>query len=159
VNLNIGVLRAGDWPSTVAGRAIMECRVAFIPPQTMAEVRREVEDRVAATAAADPWLREHPPTVEWFGWQADPWRQEADHPFVATLAQAAQQVTGERPPFVASTAGLDTRFASSLGVAAACIGARGANMHGIDEYVEVESVIETVKIIAATIIDWCGIDA
>jgi acetylornithine deacetylase len=25
VNLNVGVLRAGDWPSTVAGRAEMEC--------------------------------------------------------------------------------------------------------------------------------------
>src|ERR671933_37556 len=72
VNLNVGVLRAGDWPSTVAGRAEMECRVAFIPPQTMEEVRREVEDRIASAAQADPWLREHPPAVDWFGWQAEP---------------------------------------------------------------------------------------
>src|SRR5881398_2249892 len=45
VNLNVGVLRAGDWPSTVAGRADMECRIAFIPPQPMEEVRCEVEER------------------------------------------------------------------------------------------------------------------
>jgi acetylornithine deacetylase len=155
VNLNVGVLRAGDWPSTVAGRADMECRVAFIPPQTMEEVRREVEDRIAIAAQADPWLREHPPTVEWFGWQAEPWRQEAGHPFVTTLAEVATQVTGERLPLVAATAGLDARFAGAFGIPAACIGARGGGMHGTDEYVDVESVIEATKILAATIVSWC----
>lgn len=64
VNLNVGSFQAGDWPSTVAGRAQMECRVAFIPPQTMGQVRAEVEARIAAVANEDPWLREHPPRVE-----------------------------------------------------------------------------------------------
>lgn len=157
VNLNIGSLHAGDWPSTVAGRAVMECRVAFIPPQTMDEVRREVEERIAAAARSDPWLREHPPTVEWFGWQADPWRQDADHPFIKTLRTAAAEVIGEQPPIVASTGGLDARLAGHFGIPAACIGARGASLHGIDEYVEVESVVETARIIAATIVHWCGV--
>ena len=157
VNLNIGNLHAGDWPSTVAGRAVMECRVAFIPPQTRQEVRREVEQRIATVAQADPWLREHPPTVEWFGWQADPWRQDDQDPFIQTLAEAATEVTGERPSMAAATAGLDARFAGYFGLPAACIGARGANMHGIDEYVEVESVVETTRIIAATIVRWCGV--
>jgi acetylornithine deacetylase len=31
-------------------------------------------------------------------------------------------------------------------------------MHGIDKYVEVESVVETTKILAATIVAWCGVD-
>jgi acetylornithine deacetylase len=39
----------------------------------------------------------------------------------------------------------------------AYIGAHGANMHGIDEYVEVESVVETARIIAATMVRWCGV--
>lgn len=159
VNLNIGVLRAGDWPSTVAGRAVMECRIAFIPPQKREDVRREVEERIAATAAADPWLREHPPLVEWFGWQADPWRQDADHPFIGTVAGAVTQVTGERPRLIASTGGLDTRFCGPLGIPAACVGARGEQEHGIDEYVEIESVVETTKIIATTIVDWCGVSS
>jgi len=30
-------------------------------------------------------------------------------------------------------------------------------MHGVDEYVEVESVVETARIIAATIVAWCGV--
>ena len=69
-----------------------------------------------------------------------------------------QSVTGVTPPLVAATAGLDARFAGHFGIPAACIGARGADMHGIDEYVEVESVVETARIIAATIVAWCGVE-
>ncbi len=157
VNLNIGVFQAGDWPSTVAGRAVMECRVAFIPPQTRQEVQREIESRIAEVASADPWLREHPPAVEWFGWQADPWRQDERHPFISTLGDAVEHVTGQQPPREASTGGLDARLCGAFGIPAACIGARGANMHGIDEYVDLDTVIETTKIIAATIVSWCGV--
>ncbi len=157
VNLSIGVMRAGDWPSTVAGRAAMECRIAFIPPQTREDVRREVEERIAEVARADGWLRAHPPTIEWFGWQADPWRQDATSPFVTTLSTAVATVAGSAPPLEASTGGLDARFAGPFSIPAACIGARGGGMHGADEYVEMESVIETVKIIAATIVSWCGV--
>jgi acetylornithine deacetylase len=157
VNLNIGVFQAGDWPSTVAGRAVMECRMAFIPPQTRAEVRREVESRIADIAATDPWLREHPPAVEWFGWQADPWRQDDRDPFIITLGDAVERVAGIQPPRQASTGGLDARLCGPFGIPAACIGARGANMHGIDEYVEIDSIVETTKIIGATIISWCGV--
>ncbi len=158
VNLNIGTFHAGDWPSTVAGSASMECRIAFIPPQTMAEVRHEVEQRIASVAEADPWLREHRPRVEWFGWQAGPWRQDESDPFIATLAEVTREVIGERAQIVASTAGLDTRFCRDFGIPAACIGARGDGMHGANEYVEVESVIETTKIIAAAIVAWCGVE-
>src|SRR5579883_3328124 len=155
--LNIGVFQAGDWPSTVAGRAVMECRVAFIPPQTRQEVQREIESRIAEVASADPWLREHPPAVEWFGWQADPWRQDERHPFISTLGDAVEHVTGQQPPREASTGGLDARLCGAFGIPAACIGARGANMHSIDEYVDLDTVIETTKIIAATIVSWCGV--
>jgi acetylornithine deacetylase len=156
VHLNIGTFRAGDWPSTVAGQASMECRISFIPPQTMAEVRREVEERVAATAAADAWLRAHSPQVEWFGWQAGPWRQDPDHPFVQTLAAAVEAVAGVRPPLEAVTAGLDARLAGHFDMPAACLGARGEGMHSADEYVEVDSVIEATRTIAAAIVFWCG---
>jgi acetylornithine deacetylase len=157
VNLNIGNFHAGDWPSTVAGSATMECRVAFIPPQTMEEVRREVEARVAAVADQDPWLREHPPIVEWFGWQAGPWRQDADHPFIHAMADIVEEVAGIRPPLVASTAGLDTRLCGPFGIPAACIGAQGDNMHGIDEWVDLATVVETTQILAAAIVGWCGV--
>ncbi len=157
VNLNIGALRAGDWPSTVAGRAEMDCRIAFIPPQTIPDVRREVEARIAEVAASDSWLRDHPPTVEWFGWQAEPWRQDATHPFVSTLAEVTELVAGTPPPLAAATGGLNARHAAHFGMPAACVGAWGDGMHAADEFVTIDSVIEAAKIYAGTIVSWCGV--
>ena len=86
VNLSIGVLHAGDWASTVAGRAEMEGRLAFIPPQTMSDVRQE--GRVARRGGRGKRSLAaliHRPTVEWIRYQGEPWRQDAAHPFVGML--------------------------------------------------------------------------
>lgn len=158
-HLNVGTYRAGDWPSTVAGFAEIECRISFIPGETEAEVRSQVEGAVAAAATGDPWLQEHPPVVQWFGWHTDPWLQETTDPFVQCFKGAAQAAVGRDLFFGGATAGLDTRFAGRFGIPSLCFGARGANMHGIDEYVEIDSIIETARTAALTIARWCGLQS
>jgi hypothetical protein len=39
----------------------------------------------------------------------------------------------------------------------AILGPSGANLHGTDEYVEVESVLSLVKIMVLTAVDFCGL--
>lgn len=159
VNLNIGTLTAGDWVSTVAGQAVMQCRISFIPPETAAEMQAEVEQTIRRVAAADPWLQEHPPRIEWFGWRAQPWRQDPDHPLVNLTAQQAARVLQRRVEPVATTAGLDTRFAPAFGMAAVSFGPRGERIHGPDECVYISSVIETMQVYAGVLLQWCGIRA
>ena len=43
INLNIGVIRGGDWPSTVPGSCELHCRLGFFPGQTLAEMHRLIE--------------------------------------------------------------------------------------------------------------------
>ena len=81
-HLSVGTMKAGDWPSTVAGSAEIEGRIGFVPGEKMADVKRLVEQTVREAAGKDPWLMDHPPRVEWFGWQAEPWDQDPGHPFV-----------------------------------------------------------------------------
>jgi acetylornithine deacetylase len=38
----------------------------------------------------------------------------------------------------------------------ACTGPVAENVHGIDEYVEIPSVIDVTKIVAVTTLNWCG---
>jgi acetylornithine deacetylase/succinyl-diaminopimelate desuccinylase-like protein len=38
----------------------------------------------------------------------------------------------------------------------AVIGPVGQNLHGIDEYVEVESIVALVKVMVLTAIEFCG---
>lgn len=154
-NLNIGTFHAGDWPSSVAGWAVMECRISFVPGETEETVKKEIEERIASVAAKDEWFKEYPPEIEWFGWHANPWIQNPEDPFIHLMAEAGNAVLGENPPVVGKPAGLDTRFCSEFGMAACAFGPQGAGIHGIDEYVELDTVVQTAKVAALVALDWC----
>src|SRR5919204_37641 len=55
INLNVGVIRGGDWPSTVAGECVTHFRLATYPGQPVAALRERVEAAVAEVAL--PGLR------------------------------------------------------------------------------------------------------
>jgi len=154
-NLNIGTFHAGDWPSSVAGWASMECRISFVPGETEASVKKEIQERIALVAAKDDWLKEHPPEIEWFGWHANPWIQDPADPFIEMMIEAGSSVLGHAPPVVGKPAGLDTRFCTEFGISACAFGPQGAGIHGIDEYVELDTVVQTAKAAALVALDWC----
>jgi acetylornithine deacetylase len=155
-HINVGIMRAGDWASTVAGYAEIEGRIGFIPGERLGDIRLMVEETVQGVAQKDSWLCDHPPRIEWFGWQDDPWYQDPAHPFVRTLKDTAEDVLGREVEYIGRASGLDTRFAPHFRMAAACTGPRAANIHGIDEYVELSSVLQVSQVLAMTILNWCG---
>lgn len=166
-HLNVGVVRAGDWPSTVPGRAEIEARMSFVPGETEASVKREIAERIGAVAQRSAWLRDHPPRIEFFGWHTEPWLQDEHHPFVQAFARCLSDLrampgpyAGQPPPVLAGiTAGLDTRFAGQFGVPALAWGPDGAGLHGANEYVELDSVIEVARALAVFAMRWCGVAA
>jgi acetylornithine deacetylase len=155
-HLNIGTLKSGDWPSTVAGFADMECRISYIPGESMAEIKKTVEDVVHQTAQADSWLRDHLPMLEWFGWQAEPWYQDPKDAFIQGMLDTMEAVRGEKVEVFGATAGLDTRFSSYFGFPAISFGPVGDNEHGFDEYVDLDSLPLVTQIIALATLDWCN---
>ncbi|BDG60109.1 ArgE/DapE family deacylase [Caldinitratiruptor microaerophilus] len=155
-HLNIGTMQAGDWTSTVPGWAELTCRISFLPGETLGGIRQEVEAVITAAAAADPWLAEHPPVVVWYGWQAEPWLQDGNDPLVVTFKATAERVAGRPFKLVAATAGLDSRFCAYWNIPALNFGPRGERLHGVDEYVEIDSVVEVAEVLASFIVEWCG---
>jgi acetylornithine deacetylase len=153
-HLNIGTYQAGDWASTVPGRAEIEVRLSFVPGETMAAVKAEVEAVVDAAAKGDTWLQVHPPQVEWYGWRAQPWVQDPADPLVGALVGATGAL-GRPAPVTGKTAGLDCRFAAYFGMAALSFGPDGANIHGADEWVGIDSLIATCKALALTAVAYC----
>ena len=51
----------------------------------------------------------------------------------------------------------DAAHYAGAGVPGVIFGAIGEGFHGDDEYVDVASVVETTKVLAATILDYCGV--
>lgn len=161
-HLNVGVVRAGDWPSTVPGTAEVEVRMSFVPGESEAAIKREIAERVHTVARRSAWLRDHPPRIEFFGWHTEPWIQDESHPFVRAFARCVtnvrlrSDVPGSSPILAGSTAGLDARFAGLYGVPAVVWGPQGAGLHGADEYVELDSVVEVARTLAVFALRWCG---
>ena len=155
-HLNLGRMWAGDWPSTVAGFSELEGRVSFVPGETREEIQALIERTVHAAAQDDAWLRDNPPTVTWFGWKADPWRQDADAPFVQMVRRGVEEVTGSPAKLCGKSAGLDTRFCSYFDIPSVSFGPRGQYSHGCDEYVDLDSLIAVCKVVALTVLSWCS---
>jgi len=157
-HLNIGTLKAGDWASTVAGSAAMECRISFIPGETVKEIKALVERTIFESIKDDAWMREHPPQIEWYGWHAEPWLQDIHAPFVQAFKRTAEEVLEKEVEFAGRAAGLDSRFAPYFKMPALCTGPIGENLHGIDEWVDLDSVVKLTKILALFILNWCGLE-
>ena len=155
--INPGVIRAGDWPSTVPGACMLECRVGWPPGETREEVKEQVERAISGAAGNDDWLKDNPPHVEWFGWYARPHEQDVSHPFIRCLGNNISEATGKEPLFVGGSAGLDTRFFVHYGTPAAVCGPSAERIHSHDECVSIKSLVLLAEVIASTLIDWCGV--
>jgi len=153
-NLNVGVYKAGNWPSTVPGEGYMEGRISFIPGENIEEIHKAIIE--CTIIDDDEWLKNNPPEVEWFGWQAHPWIQEINNPFIKTFMKCANLVLKDNVQFIGKAAGLDARFCGRFNIPALSFGPSGGNIHGSDEYVEFNSILDCAKVYVQMISKWCG---
>ena len=160
-NLHISHIAAGDGarPGRVAAEAIMTGSVTFPPDEDIADVQREVEAAVWQAAAADPWLREHPPRLEWLQGTAGVDVPE-DSAIFQTVAGAIERVTGAAPGVQSLHAGSEIRAPNHFkGIPAVGFGPlSGDNTQsgGTDEWVSADDFINMVEVVAKIMLAWCG---
>ena len=157
INLNIGVIQGGDWPSTVPGMCELRCRLGFYPGQTVQEMRATVEETVRVAAQEDAWLREHPPVVTYEGFKSSGSTVSLQEPSVRLLGDHHRRVTGGPMRPLVGTSINDMRYYNFAGVPAGCYGAAGANGHAADEWLDLTSLVPTAQVLGGFIVDWCGI--
>jgi len=156
-HLNIGTYRAGDWISTVAGWAQIECRMAYIPGENVKEVKNQVQQAINDVAHRDEWLSQHLPEIVWLERRADAWEQDPNDPFVLAFKSSADKILESNAVITGATWGMDTRFAPYFKMPAISFGPNGENVHGVNEYVNLDSVIDCTKVLASFIMEWCGV--
>jgi acetylornithine deacetylase len=153
IHLNVGMIRGGDWPSTVAGECVTSFRLAQYPGEPVSALKARVEETVASVAAGSPLRFD----VVYDGFQCEGYELEPDAPLIAGLRAAAARVNGGAPPLFASTATTDARSFHLYGeTPAVCFGPHAENEHGVDERVSLPSMVRTAQALALFIVDWCG---
>lgn len=154
-----GIVRAGDWASTVAESLTFEGRYGIEPGEDPQRARAAFENVIAEIAARDPWLCEHPPVVQWWGGQFDAAEIPADHPLALTAMQAFRDVTGRRTPIRGMTYGADMRLlVNDGGIPTIMFGPGDVRLaHRPDEYVPLDDLRACTKTLALMILRFCGV--
>jgi acetylornithine deacetylase len=158
INLNIGVIRSGDWPSTVPSTCVLECRLSCQPGGSVAELQERVRQAVENATRDDAWLQENPPEVEFFGFRAEPSVVDPTSEAMVSLADCHQAIVGGELAFNPSTATTDERFfLNNLGIPATCYGPLGERIHAGEERVYLPSVLQSAKVMALFMLRWCRV--
>jgi acetylornithine deacetylase len=154
--VSIGIVRAGDWPSTVPNEAIAEGRFGVFPGESIASARQALETAVVDVARADDWLRAHPPVVEWFEGQFESGATPIDAPIVRAVAAAHRAASGQEAVIEGVTYGSDLRLFTNHGVMPAVLYGPGdvAQAHAVDEWIAVDQMVTATRTIALLVADW-----
>jgi acetylornithine deacetylase len=155
------VISGGEWAATYPSSCRVTVSVTYLPGQADADgwgtiVENEIAQCVARAASADPWLRRHPPELQW-GIDAPPIEMATEHPIVHLALGAAYDV-GRK----GRVAGLDAwydgaTFARSAGIPAIGFGPPSIQIaHTIDEWVRTDDLVACAQALAVTALRFSG---
>jgi acetylornithine deacetylase len=154
-------IAGGDWFVSHPASCVTTLHIAYVPGMADADgwgsrVEAEVEQAVATLAAADSWLAEHPPRLEWT-YDVPPSAIDPAAPVCTTALGAVADVGWQGRP-----AGTDfwhdgATFALLGGMPVVCLGPGAIDAaHTVDEHVAVDELVRCAQALAVTAMRFCG---
>lgn len=157
-SLNVGVIRGGSAGSTVPSECCFELCVHYIPGQMNYQgLVGEIEDLISRVSRSDLWLEKHPPKLTVY--QAGGGFEMGEGQSLVESFQRAYSLVRKKPVQIAgSPAGCDSRLWRNIGGCQTIQFGPGnlAQCHSTDEWVEIDSYLESILIYAELILDFCA---
>ncbi len=146
----IGIVAGGEWASTVMDRVTADGRYGVRLGQTTEAAADELRACVAAACEADPFLRDHPATVEITGARFASASVPADHRLVTGLSAAARRATRRTPRPIGVPYGCDMRLFIGVGGTPCVVFGPGdvRLAHSADESVPLDEVEACARVLA-----------
>ncbi len=146
-----------DEPPNVPPLCRLEIFWQAMPGETVEAIDRQFNVWLDALVAANPQTFNVRPTIEhpirWLPGSA----LAPDHPLVREFATTAQSATGQLPKVCGIEGPCDMYVFHDFGIPALLWGPRGGNAHMPDEYVEIDSLVESTKALLTFVCQWCGV--
>lgn len=157
--ITVGQMVGGIGPTTVPQSCVLEVDVKYLPAEVDeaglgGRVKAEVEAALRQEAEADPWLREHPPTFEWYV-DVPPSSLDPDHAFALAAGETLQRMRGQGT-LGGFPAGCDARILSGAGKTPTIIYGPGSllDAHAVDESVSIEAYLRAIEFVACLMARW-----
>ncbi len=156
----VGVFESGSYHSAFPDSCLLKGSMATVPGEDSAVVKEEFVQFVLDKVASDPWLKENPPEIIFTGYFAEPSAIPVDSPIVKTLSQNFVKVMKKEPVITGREGAADIRFMNQYGNTPTVIFGPGMTeqMHANNEWVNIDDLIDSTRILAHTILDWCEAD-
>lgn len=153
------VINGGEWSVTYPEKVTIRFDCMFVPGTK--DKRAEIQEKLAAVTANDPWLRENPPELrighgpkqEW--WYAA--ETSEDEPIVQATKGALTEI-GIEPGLMGFGTLTDCiHLINYSGVPTINLGPDIETAHMADEFVTLEQLTELTKALALTLMRWSGV--
>lgn len=157
--ISIGIVSGGVWPSSVPDLVTAEGRYGVALDEPVEAARRDLEDTLAEACATDPWLRDHPVEVQWWGGQFESGRLPATSDLLDRMRRAHATVgSGRLQDVWGAPYGTDLRLLAAAGVPTLHYGPGDAALaHAPDESVPLDEVRTAARALTALALDVCGL--
>ena len=152
-SLHAAVLRGGTGTSTYAANCRLEIERRTLPGESEQQVVGELSVLLDELRAEDPTFQATvAPILTRPPFEALPSGTIADG-----VARAGRAVLGQDLEVIGEPYWMDAALLAERGVDTVVIGPTGAGAHAIDEWVELDSVVQLAEILARAACDHCGV--
>ena len=159
LHFSVGRINGGEWFANIPAKCEIDCCMAFNPPDSLESVREDIRQTIDEVSRQDPWLRDHPPEIEFGGLATEPvWLLRENDPFYQTFARVHLEVAKIPVRWITINAWCDIRHFSFHSYTPALIlgPGDGGGAHAPDEYIDLPSMVPVIQFVAAFAMDWCG---
>jgi acetylornithine deacetylase len=125
----------------------------------VAKARAALQDAIAEVSAADPWLRQHPVEVTWWGGQFASGMTDLDASIVGTVARAHASVSSQAQDTWGTPYGSDLRLLTGIGAIPTVHYGPGdaALAHAPREHVPISELLTATRALCVVALDQCGV--
>jgi acetylornithine deacetylase len=157
------IIKGGDFWATIPNSCEIEMDIQYLPSDKDEKgfgnnVMKEIEECIRNYSVSDSWLRNFPPKLTWV-MDLPPYEIENNDKLVQNVLEVANELS-----LHTSITGFDSwddgaHLMNSAGIPCVSIGPGPTSQaHVVDEYVDVDSIFKTTKLLSLAAAKWCGSD-
>ncbi len=157
----VGQFESGTYASAFPDACLLKGSMATVPGENSDRVKAEFVDFVKKYCSDhNEWFKVNPPQIIFTGYFAEPSAIPVNTPIVTTLVNEFKEVMHKEPTISGRQGAADIRHLNTYGDTPTVIFGPGLTeqMHANNEWVYAEDYINAIKILARTIVKWCGVE-
>jgi acetylornithine deacetylase len=153
-SLHASLIRGGQELSSYPAECRLQLERRMLPEESAGEIEVELRSLVAGLSARDPDFRA---TVRGLG-SRPAYEISRDAPIVRLVSEAIRKTigSGAAEHLVGMAAWTDTALLEAAGIPGVVFGPSGRGLHGKEEYVELDSVIQCSEVLFEAICSACA---